>query len=263
MTMDRYTKNFEMRGTYFLISCLLYVLIVGSCTQKDELQIFLCLGQSNMAGRAQIPPEDTITLDQVYLYNGDDTWEAAKNPLNRYSSVRKKLSMQRLGPCWSFAKALSETYPGRRIGLVVNALGGSSIDQWKKGERLYNEAMIRALKAQKTGHIRGVIWHQGESDKDRWETYTDKFDSLAYYLRRDLNIPDLPFFVGEVGRWKESNAEINRVLLGLENSVSRVYAISSKDLIHLGDSSHFDAASQKILGERYAKSVIEKIYEHP
>ena len=180
------------------------VLVVAGCSRKEELQIFLCIGQSNMAGRAEIPAEDTITLKNVLLFNDADMWEPARNPVNRYSSVRKNLSMQRLGPSWSFAKTLSEKYPSRRFGLVVNARGGTKIDEWKKGGRLYNEAVIRALKAQKTGRIRGIIWHQGEGDQTNWETYEEKFDSLVYHLRKDLGIPNLPVIAGQIGTWRES-----------------------------------------------------------
>ena len=236
---------------------LVLVSILAGCSQKEELQIFLCIGQSNMAGRAEIPAEDTLTLKNVFLFNDLDTWEPAKNPMNRYSSVRKNLSMQRLGPSWSFARTLSERNSFMKIGMLVNARGGTSINQWKKGEQLYNEAMIRALKAQKTGRIRAVIWHQGESDSKRWTTYAEKFDSLASNIRKDLGIPELPIIVGEVGKWRETAVDINRVLASLGNHIEHVGTASAEGLTHLGDNSHFDARSQKVLGERYAAKYIE------
>jgi hypothetical protein len=230
--------------------------IFSSCVREDEVQIFLCIGQSNMAGRAEVLPEDTAALDRVYLFNDNDTWEPAKNPLNQYSTVRKRLSMQRLGPAWSFARRLSEHEPDMHIGLVVNARGGTKIEEWKKGGQLYNEAVIRALKAQKTGRIRAVLWHQGEGDQKNWEIYEERFDSLVYHLRKDLGIPDLPVIVGQIGTWRSSADAINDVLATLGDHIEHVRTATAEGLTHLGDNSHFDTASQIILGERYAEEYI-------
>ncbi len=49
------------------------------------------------------------TLQNVYLLNDKGNFEPAVNPLNRYSTVRKDLSMQRLGPAYGFAKEMTRT----------------------------------------------------------------------------------------------------------------------------------------------------------
>ena len=228
-----------------------------SCSQKEEMQIFLCIGQSNMAGRADIEPEDNISLENVYVFNDEGNWEKAKNPLNQFSTIRKNINMQRLSPAWTFSQKLATKYPKQKIGLVVNAKGGSSIDEWKKGSKFYNESLIRALQAQKTGSIKAIIWHQGESDQAKWQNYADKFDSLAYHFRKDLGIPDLKIIVGEIGKWRDSAVQINKVLRSLPNHLSNVQTVSAEGLTDKGDNSHFDSRSQRILGERYADRYIE------
>ena len=74
----------------------------------QKLDIYLVIGQSNMAGRAEIRDEDSESLEGVYLFTGYDSsvWTLAKNPLNLYSTVRKKVEMQRLGPAYAFAKSM-------------------------------------------------------------------------------------------------------------------------------------------------------------
>lgn len=89
------------------------------------------IGQSNAAGRRSIEAQDTSYLPGVYLLNEKDCWEPAKNPLNKHSSIRKKLSMQKLNFAYSFSKKIIET-TGREIGLVVNASGGTITNQWLK-----------------------------------------------------------------------------------------------------------------------------------
>jgi len=237
------------------LCCALF--IVFSCTEKDEIQIFLCIGQSNMAGRADIEPKDTTSHPNVFVFNSEGEWESAKNPMNQYSTIRKGMSMQRLSPSWSFSQTLAKEYPNQQIGLVVNAKGGSSINEWKKGSKFYNESLIRALQAQKTGALKAIIWHQGESDQGQWEEYADKFDSLVYYFRKDLSQPDLKVIVGEIGKWRESATQINEVLRSLPQRLANVQTASAEGLTHKGDNSHFDSRSQRLLGERYAEKYIE------
>jgi hypothetical protein len=44
--------------------------VMSSCAEKDVIQIFLCIGQSNMAGRADIQSQDNNSLKNAYLVNG-------------------------------------------------------------------------------------------------------------------------------------------------------------------------------------------------
>ena len=64
----------------------------------SSLDLYVCIGQSNMAGRATLTSEVMDTLQNVYLLNDKGSFEPAVNPLNRYSTIRKDMSMQRLGP---------------------------------------------------------------------------------------------------------------------------------------------------------------------
>lgn len=63
--------------------------------QPDEdtpkMEIYLLIGQSNMAGRAEIEQQDKDTLKNVFLLTGIDgnEWEPAANPLNKYSTIRR------------------------------------------------------------------------------------------------------------------------------------------------------------------------------
>jgi hypothetical protein len=90
-----------------------------------DLHIYLLIGQSNMAGRAKVPDDAAGVLERCYLLNDKNQWEPARNPLNRYSTISKGIKMQRLGPGYSFAKKMLEQNKDIKIGLVVNARGGS------------------------------------------------------------------------------------------------------------------------------------------
>lgn len=190
-------------------------------------------------------------IPKVFLLNGEGQWEAAIHPLNRYSTIRKGLGMQKVGPGGSFAKSMSKAYPDHSIGLVVNAKGGSRIDQWKKGGKFYNDAVRRAKSAQESGTLRGILWHQGESDAGKPEGYLEKLVELIENLRGDLQDPDLPFVAGEINKVPLINDQISR----LPSKVKHTAFISSKDL-KTTDRWHFDASSVKLMGERYAEEMI-------
>ena len=63
----------------------------GVTLALEPVQIFLLVGQSNMAGRAKIAEADKAPIPNVYLFNADQKWEAAVPPYNRYAKQKKKI----------------------------------------------------------------------------------------------------------------------------------------------------------------------------
>ena len=219
--------------------------------------IFLLIGQSNMAGRAEIEEQDKDSLQRVFLFTGmvGREWEKAANPLNRYSTVRKDLSMQKLGPGYTFAKKISEAYPGMEFGLVVNARGGTAISEWMPGKNLYNEAVKRAKQAMQWGRIRGILWHQGESDVSRSASYLEDLAILVQTLRTDLNAGSIPFVAGQLSEDRPERNALNKVLMQLPDRINNCGIALSEGTATI-DSTHFDSRSQRLMGERYAEEMI-------
>lgn len=126
--------------------------------ELPEMDLFLCIGQSNMAGRGTLDEtkDDLEPLEGVYLLDKDGNMVPATNPMNQYSSVRKEISMQQMSPAYSFAKKIAaET--GHAVGLVVNARGGTAIESWDpdegNGDTLYSAAVRRAKQAMRYGPV--------------------------------------------------------------------------------------------------------------
>ncbi len=224
----------------------------GYAGPKEKLHVYLLIGQSNMAGRAAIPQEDAGPLENCYLLNDKDSWEVATNPFNRYSTIRKGMNMQKMNPGYTFAKVLLEKQPGVSIGLVVNAKGGTKIEQWGKGTKFYKEALRRAKAAQEAGVLKGILWHQGESNQGNPEGYLEKLQSLVEDLRADLDTPDLPFIAGQVINVPKINEQIAQLPGKVKNT-----AFVSSDGLKGQDRWHFNTASMKELGKRYAEAMIK------
>ncbi|MFG0248736.1 MAG: sialate O-acetylesterase [Phycisphaeraceae bacterium JB051] len=227
---------------------------------KDKLHIYLCIGQSNMAGRAPFTEEDAKPIDRCLLLNGEDQWEPAAIPLNKHSTIRKGIGMQKMNPSYMFAKTMLQADKDITIGLVVNAKGGTRIDQWKKGmekhkpeEPFYVEAVRRTKIAMQTGTLKGIIWHQGEANR-KDPKYIEKISKFIANLREDLGTPDLPFVCGQINMAQDQ--PINTLILELPKQVPHTGVVSAEGLVAM-DAWHFDRKSMVELGSRYGKKMLE------
>lgn len=221
-----------------------------------------------MAGRGCLAPEYLDTLTNVYLFNEDDIFEEAVNPLNRHSTIRKELSMQRVGISYSFAKRIAQE-SSREVGLVVNARGGSAIDSWLKGSEdgYMEEALIRIKKAMKYGELKGIIWHQGEANCKYPDSYLIKFKKFVSDLRAELGCNDIPFIFGELSQWNWTNRvdgtePFNKMLRRAAEEIDNSYCVSSKGLAPMKDETdpHFSSLSQIIFGNRYADVILRRVH---
>lgn len=224
----------------------------------DNLDIYLVIGQSNMAGRAAIRKEDSASIAHCYLFTGDSSapWVIASNPLNLYSTVRKNIHMQRLSPAYAFAKMMVAAGPDRDIGMVVNAKGGTKIVQWLPGTELYEAAILQTHKALNYGKLKGVIWHQGEGDCHplRVGMYLGRLEVLINAIREEFNDPNIPFVAGQLYENDKRHA-FNEMILQLPEFIRNAGVVRSEGT-SVFDGTHFDAESAIILGNRYAREMM-------
>lgn len=254
---------------YILTPVLLFLSLIHIAAYADQettvydgpverLHIYLLIGQSNMSGQATFWEEDAITIPGAYLLNNDNVFEPAMNPFNRYSTIRKGLLMQNMNPGYTFSREMLEKTDGISIGMVVNARGGTSIEQWKKGSHYYDEAVTRANVARKVGLLKGVLWHQGEANSRQPEGYLNKLKKLILNLRRDLGEPDLPFVAGQLFYDREKKPhtkQINEEIARLPTTVPYT-GYTRSDGLTTFDNTHFDARGMKLLGKRYAEEIL-------
>lgn len=228
--------------------------------KKHTMQIYLLIGQSNMAGRGKIEKEDTTPHARVLMFETNNTWKPAVEPLtkdpHKYHGV---------GPGLAFAKVMADKNPSVTIGLVSAAVGGTQLSRWIKGADLYENAVKRAKLAMKDGTLAGILWHQGESDCDTEEhahSYETRLAKMISDLRAELGAPNAPFVVGELGEFLIARTKskpvplsnvVNAALNDLPNKVPMTGCASAKGLKDKGDELHFDAPSQREFGRRYAE----------
>ena len=252
LTFD--TVHMNSAGNGFIAKHMLNALNVNTehsyQGKKKKLDIYLCIGQSNMAGRAPLLEKDQEGVSNAYLFDFKDQWTQASNPMNRYSTIRKGMEMQKLSPSYPFAKKMASSQKNA-VGLIVNAMGGTSINIWQPETHFYHEILRRVKKAEETGTLKGIIWHQGEADYQD-ANYLDKLVHLITSLRKDLGNEKLPFVVGQIN----GIDLINNQLAKLPQKLPYTAVVSSEGLV-AQDKWHFNNESVYKLGEAYAEKMLK------
>ncbi len=243
-----------------LLACLCFSIASGTgadiahaADSPKGLDLVLLIGQSNMAGRGVVGPEDQRPHPRVFVLTQAKTWEPAVDPLHF-----DKPKIAGVGLASTFARTVAEARPYSRIGLIPAAFGGTSLDQWAPGGQLYVNAIERARLAQETGRLVAILWHQGEADSppERAATYATRFKAFAEQLRADLGDPRLPLIIGQLGEFRPAFAHINEVLRQLPDQIPDCRFVSSAGLKDKGDQTHFDTPSLHEFGRRYAQAYL-------
>ncbi|MEX2235128.1 MAG: sialate O-acetylesterase, partial [Cyclobacteriaceae bacterium] len=242
----------------FLLVFLTALNIHVNAQQKidSNFHLYVLVGQSNMAGRGEISHEfRDQSHPNVFMLNKDDQWVKAKHPLHF-----DKPPVVGVGPGLAFGISMAKTDSVVKIGLIPCAVGGSSIDDWRPGAYYtgtkthpYDDALIRIKKSMKSGIIKGVLWHQGEADRcpEKAKEYLHHLTELIKRIRLEVGNPELPFIVGELGRYLPNCNNINRELSKVPLKIPYTAVVSSEGLVDKGDSTHFDSPSSTILGHRF------------
>ena len=226
-------------------------LIATAQPKPENLQLFLLIGQSNMAGRGHVEAADKVPHLRVFMLTKELAWVPAVDPVHFDKPERIGVGLAK-----TFGAVVADADPAAVVGLIPAAFGGSALDEWTPGAPHYVNAIARAKEAMKHGKLVGILWHQGESDSapDKAATYAARFAKMIAQLRADLGAENVPVIVGETGRFRPDGAAVNAALATVPQSVPRCAFVSAEGLVDQGDKLHFDTASNRELGRRYAKA---------
>jgi hypothetical protein len=235
---------------------------VDQMPEKDHFWIFILTGQSNMAGRGQVEPIDTISNRRILTIDRNLRWIYAKEPLHFYEP-----NLTGLDCGVSFANTLINSIPiGISVGIIPCAVGGSSIEQWL-GDSTHREVALMTNFKEKVrfalqfGTIKGILWHQGESNANPVSipTYRKNLDKLLSAFRTTVQNDSLPIMIGQLGPYAEPREKqmlwdsINSIVDDLAEQNSKISVVNTQDLEHKGDQVHFDSKSQRMMGARFAQ----------
>ena len=263
--------------------------------------IFLGIGQSNMQGKAPIEAQDTRSdanftdadwarYKKMIIVNSDQskvgTWATAKPPIVRPDT--------QLGVTDYFGRTLVKGLDERyKIGVVVVAVDGCQIAAFSKnrnecennledeqmaghtwvtgaarqyGNYPYGKLVEMAKIAQKSGVIKGIIFHQGESGAND-SSWLRAVYALYNNLLEDLNLSNdsVPFIAGEPLRYYNgSPAPASGARQYVDMLPSYFKQQSGKDIAYVASSEgltnydeyHFSAEGYRTLGKRYGEIML-------
>lgn len=253
------------------------------CAQDKDFHIYLCFGQSNMEGNARFEPQDTCGISNRFqvmaavdcpeLGRVKGQWYRAVPPLARCNTG--------LTPCDYFGRTMVDNLPQNiKVGVINVAIGGCRIElfdkenyaahiasqpDWLKNivkaydNNPYAWLADLAKKAQKDGVIKGILVHQGESNTGDRE-WPQKIKSVYENLLADLNLKaeEVPLLAGEVVHAEQKGvcASMNEIIDTLPQVIPTAHVVSSAGCPAAGDNLHFTARGYRMLGIRYAETML-------
>lgn len=219
-----------------------------------QIDSFLLIGQSNMAGRG--------LADQVEPINN---WyiKLMKNGIWRTAFVPYHWDDSTAGICLaeSFADRYQKDHPDVQVGLIPCAEGGTCLDQWMPGQPLFESALLQGKLALQSSRLKGILWHQGEADckNHRYPYYEEKCTRILTAFREELG-KDLPVMVGGLGEYLgqcpldeelKNYTHVNEALQAMVQKNPGFAFVSAQGLEPNEDILHINAQSLRTFGLRY------------
>ena len=227
---------------------------------ESPKNIVLLIGQSNMEGRANLMDQDHEIVQNAFLLNSINQWVPLKSALNIHSSIRKPAGMQRFNLGYTFAQEMVKNIPNKSLGLVVNARGGTKIEQWLPGTHYFKEAIRRSkLAIGEKGKVIAVLWLQGESnlgdDDPEFETYYDRLKAIIFGIRKELKNDQIIFIASELGKTSPENEIFKKMLDRIDTEIPNASTIKSEGTSTF-DGTHYDHKSLELLGKRFSDKLM-------
>jgi hypothetical protein len=218
---------------------------------KPPFHLFLLIGQSNMAGRGIVEEQDKIPHPRVVTFSKANKWVPAVDPLH-FDKAKAGVG---LGS--RFGRVVADAYPEVTVGLVPCAVGNTALATWEKGGANYRQALARVRAAMKDGELKGILWHQGEADSGN-QNYSVRLAKMIADLREDLGVGPVYFVAGKLCEFdapaRARHKTVNSQLDELPQRAPNVAVVESAGLADNGDGTHFNSASLREFGRRYASA---------
>lgn len=274
--MNKSLKHLTLAGTLLLAA--------NAYTQDENFHIYLCFGQSNMEGFPGIPEEDKKSVDPRFqvlasvdfpeLNREVGNWYTAVPPLCRPNSG--------LSPSDYFGRTMVANLPSNiKVGVVNVSVAGSKIElfdkdnfesyastapSWMEGiietyhGNPYQHLVDMGHLAQKSGVIKGILLHQGESNTNDTE-WPAKVKAIYENLLKDLDLKaeNVPLLAGELVAADQEGAcaSMNAIIKDLPNTISTAHVVSSAACVSREDHLHFTPEGYRELGKRYADTMLQ------
>jgi poly(3-hydroxybutyrate) depolymerase len=258
-------------------------------TFDPNFHIYLCFGQSNMEGNAAIEDQDRQYVNPRFKMMAAVNMNSMNRTAGQWYTAYPPLCREWTGltPADYFGRTMVENLPEEiSVGVINVAVGGCSIElfdedqcagiianseQWFKNYCAeYNNNPFRTLvnmakEAQKAGVIKGILLHQGCSNNSQ-KDWPVKVKRVYLRLLQELGLEEeeTPLLIGETLSQAQGGVcwGHNNVIAKTEPVIPNSYVISSAGCPGASDGLHFTAQGYRMLGQRYAETMLQILDEH-
>jgi len=281
-----------MKHTLNFLAALLLAPLAACSADADTktLRVFIFAGQSNMVGSdskakdiKRFPPFAGLDMPQDKVLFSYNIGREEKLTSKGWGALQPVDNV--VGPELSFARRVSQEIEAP-IAIIKCAAGGTTLGgDWSPDEpsgfRLYPLALqlvqssLAELDRKKLAYrIEGFMWHQGENDmfsKEFKPSYGKNLNNFLAAWRRDLNTPNLKFYIGELCTktiWGMDNRENMYAIRAGQKAVAESdplaeYIPTSHDAVEIGGGEglhyHYGTLGQLEHGVNYADAYLRTI----
>lgn len=238
----------------------------ANLSDKEEYNVILMGGQSNMVGQGKQTDLEKMTFANITFYdlglNPDLT-----NPKGNF------------GPEVGLSMELSKQFPDSKFILIKYAIGGASLLDWSPNYsyqkakitghpefgNMYNKllSITDSLTKGYNVKLKALLWMQGERDARIPEAgidYYKNFELLINSIRKDLKNPEMPVIYGKINPPKERYPVLDTVVNAqkrISEELTNTYIVETDNIEKWEDNLHYSSNGQIDLGTRFGKIIIE------
>ncbi|MFY7899638.1 MAG: sialate O-acetylesterase [Chitinophagaceae bacterium] len=255
-------------------------------------EVWLCSGQSNMEMPVKGYNNQPIIGSNEFILNSTNNQircintarAMSKTPLTDIKGTWKSASPATTGDfsatAYFFAKKLQSILKVP-IGLIQTAWGGSNVETWIDSATLathkkviipeklnFNDAnkthtaLYNGMLHPYVGYtIKGMIWYQGEGNRETANEYQKLFTSLITSWRNQWQQGNFPFYFVQIAPFepgKTNSAFLREAQLKTMESVQNTGMVVTLDI---GEQTNIHPAQKETVGSRLAYWALAKDYQ--
>ena len=259
-------------------------------------EVWLCSGQSNMTLTLNGAPNQGVEGSLNAIINSENN-NIRHFGVHQISTIKVQSEVQGVWQSASpkttggftavgyfFAKKLQETLDVP-IGIVACAWGGSRIEAWMSKESLVQFDFVKIPRSEEENKvemqtptvlfngmlssiigygIKGVLWYQGESNRDIYKQYPAMFEAMHKDWERRWDIGEFPIYCAQIAPFAYENMDnaphsalIREAQVKIANTQQNTGLIV---LMDIGDSLCIHPSKKQEVGDRFAFMALGKTY---
>lgn len=155
------------------------------------------------------------------------------------------------------------------IAIVNGADPGKPIEFFQRNDAFptdpatnYGRLLQRLNNASLAGHVRAVIFYQGESDGDRAEIHKALFEALYADWTSDLEKVEQYYVVQVREGCGNPSLQLRQYQKDFENYLPKLKSVTANGIVG-HDGCHYNVNGYQLLGEKFAKQLAGDLYNTP